>query len=135
PYPIIPTVPSRSASLDTTISELSRNVTLLTGLVESTLDPDTIAALKESVGNLQRVSHTLADNNEKFGQMLSNAERASGRLQPLLQSSQDTVRMLQNQLMPEAYRTLARLDDVSRSLNDLTRRIQRNPAVLVRGAS
>jgi phospholipid/cholesterol/gamma-HCH transport system substrate-binding protein len=44
------------------------------------------------------------------------------------------VRALQMQLLPEAQRTLARMEHLSTTLDDTATRIQRNPSVLWRGA-
>jgi phospholipid/cholesterol/gamma-HCH transport system substrate-binding protein len=64
---------------------------------------------------------------------LRNAADASTRLPPLLQSGNDAVRSLQTQILPEAQRTLVRLDHLSTSLDETGDRIRRNPSVLLRG--
>jgi phospholipid/cholesterol/gamma-HCH transport system substrate-binding protein len=113
PFPLIPTAPSRSVNLDTTINQLSQNVQLMTDLLQSVLDQKTIASLKQSVDSLQRVTQTLAANNEKLSSIILHAERASTQFEPLLQSSNDTVRALQTQILPEAHRTLTKLDNLA----------------------
>lgn len=163
PFPLIPTAPSRSVNLDTAISRLNENVQTMTDLLQTVLDQKTVASLKESVDSLQRLAQTLAANNARLNAILANGEQASTRLVPLLQasdaalkeaqrtlaglddlasnhlpplvqSSNDAVRAIQTQLLPEAYRTLATLDQLSASLADVTARIKRDPSVLVRGA-
>ncbi|WP_237056161.1 MlaD family protein [Microbulbifer sediminum] len=94
-YPQIPTAPSRVVSLDTAISQVNQNVQQLTDLLHTLLDEKTIASLRATVQDLQRVSHTLAENQEKLGSLIANTERASRRLEPLLDSSTDTVQALQ----------------------------------------
>jgi phospholipid/cholesterol/gamma-HCH transport system substrate-binding protein len=133
PYPVIPTAPSRSVSLDTAIAQVNQNVQFLTDLLHSVLDQNTVASLKESVDSLQRIAQTLDANNEKLGTIIVNAERASTQLGPLLQSSGDALRALQNQVLPEAYRTLANLDSLSSSLSEVTESIKRDPSVVIRG--
>jgi phospholipid/cholesterol/gamma-HCH transport system substrate-binding protein len=164
PFPLIATAPSRSVNLDTAISRLNENVQTMTDLLQAVLDQKTVASLKESVDSLQRLAQTLAANSERLNAMLSNGERASTRLVPLLQasdaalreahralagfddlaskrfpplvqSSNDAVRAIQTQLLPEAYRTLATLDQLSASLADVTAQIKRDPSVLIRGTA
>lgn len=113
PFPVIPTAPSRSVNLDTTIDQLSQNVQLMTDLLQSVLDQETIASLKQSVDSLQRVTQTLAANNEELGSIIQHAERASAQFEPLLQSTNSAVRTLQGQILPEARRTLTRLDTLA----------------------
>src|SRR5262249_25068600 len=108
-YASLPTAPSRSVSLDTAISQLDKNVQSMTDLVQSVLDPTTVASLKQSVDSLHHVAQTLAANNEKLASTISNAERASAQLQPLLQSTNNTIRSLQTEVLPEAQRTFANL--------------------------
>jgi ABC-type transporter Mla subunit MlaD len=188
PHPVIASAPSQTASLDTSMTELNTSVQRATALLESTLDRGTVASMKESLAHLEQVTRTLAANNQRIETFLANAERASVRMQPLLQSSDDvlqslrtrilpeaqqtlvrldelststrqrmgvildnterastrlepllqsgndTVRSLQLQLLPEAQRTLARMEHLSTTLDETAGRIQRNPSVLWRGA-
>jgi phospholipid/cholesterol/gamma-HCH transport system substrate-binding protein len=134
-FPVIPTAPSRSVNLDTAISQVNQNVQFMTELLQSVLDQNTIASLKQSVDSLRRIARTLAANNEKLGVIIVNTERASSQFEPLLQSSNEAVKALQNQVLPEAYRTLANLDNLSTSLSDVTAKIKRDPSVIIRGSS
>ena len=45
------------------------------------------------------------------------------------------MRALQNQILPQAQRTLVRLDQLTTSLDDTAAQIKRNPSVLVRGGA
>jgi phospholipid/cholesterol/gamma-HCH transport system substrate-binding protein len=135
PYPQLRSAPSRSVNLDTTISQVNANVQAMAALLQTVLDEKTIASLKQSVDNLQQVTQTLAANNRRLATILVNTEQASQRFRPLLNSSSDTVRALQTQVMPEAYHTLANLNRLSTSMNGAAAKINRDPSVLVRGAA
>jgi ABC-type transporter Mla subunit MlaD len=174
PYPRIATGPARSVNLDTSINQLNESMQAVTALLQSVLDQQTVGSLKHSLANLEQVTATLAANNARLDAVLANAERASGRLPPLLQSGQaavdalqalststrdslgtilartesasthfvpllesgsEAVRSLQTQVLPQAQRTLVRLDHVSSELDDTAARIRRNPAILLRGSS
>ena len=181
-HAMLTTAPSRIVSLDTTMGELSQSVQAVNTLLQSTLDQQTVATLKQSLASLEKVTHTLADNNARMERILANAERASQQLQagvlpqaqgtlarmdrltakvdglattmdaqvktilrnteqasarfePLLQAGTDTFVTLQTQVLPEAQRTLVRMDQLTTALGDTAGRIQRNPSLLVRGSS
>ncbi|EHP44110.1 ABC transporter substrate-binding protein [Cupriavidus basilensis OR16] len=133
PYPIIPTAPSNLITLDTTLNQVKENFQIITDLLVTILDTKTVASLKQSAESLQLATNVLAKNTEKLNSIVANTERASQRLEPLLQSSHDTVRALQTQILPEAYKALANIDNLSTSLTDLTTKINRDPSSLIRG--
>jgi phospholipid/cholesterol/gamma-HCH transport system substrate-binding protein len=108
--------PSKSINLDTAISQVNDNVQAMTRLLQTSLDEKTVASLKQSLDSMQKVARTLADNSERMNAIIANAERASGRLEPLLASGSETARVLQSQLLPEARQAVANLDRLSSSL-------------------
>jgi phospholipid/cholesterol/gamma-HCH transport system substrate-binding protein len=156
-YPVIPTAPSRIVTLDTTIAQVNENFQSVTELLKSLLDTKTVASLKQSVDSLQQVSTALAENTGKLDAIVTNTERASRRFGPLLQSgndtvkvlqtqtlpeahallesSDDTVRALQTQILPEAHKALFSLDTLSGSFSDLASKTNRDPSIVIRGAA
>jgi phospholipid/cholesterol/gamma-HCH transport system substrate-binding protein len=116
PYPIIPTAPSKVVTLDTTISQVNDNFQVITGLLKSLLDTKTIASLKQSADNLQQVTKALAENTNKLNSIVANTERASRRFEPLLQSSDNAVRTLETQILPQAHTLLKSSDDTLSTL-------------------
>ena len=112
-YALLTNGPARIVSLDTTVSDLSRNVQQVTSTLEAALDPRTIVTFKQSLADLERVTHTLAANNERMERILANAESASTRMQPLLTNSERAVGTLQAQVLPQAQASLVRLDQLS----------------------
>ena len=125
-YPQIATAPAQLANLDTSFSELNRNVQAVSALLQSALDPQTLGAMKQSLAGLEQVSRTLAANNDRLGQILANAERASGQMQPLLQSSSEAVQSLRTQVLPQARDTLRELDGLSAAMNQRMNTILQN---------
>lgn len=134
-YPVIPATSSKSVNLDTAVSQVNDNVQYMTRLLQSVLDEKTVVSLKQSLDSLQRITEALADNTEKLNSLVANAERASHQLKPLVESSSDTVRALQTQILPEAHRALSNLDNLSSTLSAVAARVNRDPSVLVRGAA
>ncbi len=132
-YPQLRTAPSRSVNLDTAIAQVNENVQSMTKLLQTSLDAKTLASLKESVAGMQQVTRTLAGNSEKMNAIILNAERASSRLEPLLESGRETTAAMQTQLLPQAYEALEKLDRLSTTLNSAATRIERDPSVVVRG--
>ena len=112
-YARIPTAPLQSVSLDTSIHELNESVRSVIALLQDTLDPGTVRALKGSVANLEQVSGVLASDQAKLKATLANMERASARMLPLLQSGGEATRELREDVLPQARETLARIDSVA----------------------
>lgn len=164
PYPIIATAPSRVITLDTTINQVNGNVQVVTDLLQSILDKKTIGALKQSADSLQQVTRVLAENTTKLNSIVANTERASHRLEPLLESSHeavralqtqilpevgnalttfepllesshDTLKALQTQILPEAQKALSNLDDLSTTFTGVATKINRDPSILIRGST
>ena len=91
--------------------------------------------LPQAQGTLRELDALTSSMGTRLDTILHDTEQASTHLAPLLQSSNDAARALQNQVLPQAERTLVRLDHLSTSLDDATARIRRNPSLLLRGAS
>src|SRR5881409_4028875 len=123
PYPVVRSAPSRSVNLDTAISQVNENVQVMTDLLQTLLDENTIASLKQSADSLQQVTRTLAESNQRLARIVANTEQASQQFKPLLRSSNDTVRALQTQVLPETYKSLANLNRLSGSLNGAAAKI------------
>jgi len=124
-------LPSSVCYLDLAISEVNERVRVVADLLQSVPDQKTIASLKESVDNLQQVTRTLASNNEKLRSIIVDTARASNELMPLLKSSDEAVKTLQMQTLPQTHQTLSDLDHLSDSLrgvaaisNDTIRALQ-----------
>ena len=101
--------------------------------VERTLDAKTVASLKESLENLRVVTKTLADNNERMERLIKSGDEVSTKLGPLLDSSQQTVKALQTQVLPQAQRTLESVESLTNSLSGFATKVERNPSVILRG--
>jgi phospholipid/cholesterol/gamma-HCH transport system substrate-binding protein len=76
----------------------------------------------------------LAANNAKLDTLIGRGEEATRDLAPLVQTTHETLLLLQGQVLPEAHRTLTHLDDLSSSLTGVARKVNRDPSVLIRGA-
>jgi phospholipid/cholesterol/gamma-HCH transport system substrate-binding protein len=134
-YPTIPTAPSKVVSLDLAISQVNENVQFMTELLQNVLDKKTVASLKESVDSLHQVTKTLADNNARLSSLIINGERASHQLQPLLESSKDTVNALQTQILPQAHKAVTSLENLSTSLSGFATKVDKDPSVILRGVA
>lgn len=104
------------------------------GRVDTLLDPRTVTSLRSLAGSLDRVSGMLAANNAKLDALIGRGEEATRDLAPLVQTTHETLLLLQGQVLPEAHRTLTHLDDLSTSLTGVARKANRDPSVLIRGA-
>jgi phospholipid/cholesterol/gamma-HCH transport system substrate-binding protein len=101
PYALIALAPSQMVSIDTAVHQMNQNVQAVSTLLQSTFDPRTVTAMKDSLAGLEKVTRTLAANSARMETILANAERASVQVQPLLQASNASVRTMQTQLLPQ----------------------------------
>ena len=139
-FPMIPAARSQSLTMDAAVDVATRDVQQLTDLIRSVLDRQTVASLKQSLDDLQTITQALTEHSKELDAIIqhaqaatTNAEAASRRIRPLLDSSQQAVEAMQTEVLPEADQTLAKLHELSNSLEEITAEIQRDPAVLVRG--
>lgn len=135
PYPTIAAAPSKSMTLDTVMSQTADNLQTVTTLLASLLDKGTISSLTQSAENLQKITQAMAENTKKMDDIVANTERASRQFEPLMKSTRDTVNAFQAQILPESYRVLANLDNLSTTLTAVTNRINRDPSILLRGTA
>ncbi|WP_078085608.1 MlaD family protein [Microbulbifer mangrovi] len=89
----------------------------------------------DTVHALQQVSEMLAANEQRLNGIITNTQQASVQLGPLLDASSDSVNALQLQVLPEAYRSMATLNQLTNSMTRLTDKINRDPSILLRGST
>jgi phospholipid/cholesterol/gamma-HCH transport system substrate-binding protein len=90
--------------------------------------------LPQAHATLRRLDALSVEMDAHVGTILRNTEQASTRIEPLLESGNEAVRSLQTQILPQAQRTLARLDHLSTSMDEAATRVRRNPALVLRGS-
>lgn len=134
-YPVIPTAPSIFMRLDTALTKLTKNFETIAESIHKLLDKDNLQSIKDTLAQLDRVTGNLANNSEKINLILMNTTRATEQLTPLLQYSISSMKALSNQTLPVTYRLLNNLNDVTRTLNDVTNQLKQNPSMLIRGAA
>ena len=72
-------------------------------------------------------------NNQKLSSILTNTERASRQLPYFVEASTSTMQILQAQTLPETNRIMVNLGVITENLAELSRELQQNPAILIRG--
>lgn len=133
-YPIIPTAPSLFLRLDTALRQLSNNLRKVTESIQSVLDPENQKSIKETLHNVQEITSALAASSQRMGVILDNTARASAQFGPLLKSSTTTMKALEMQTLPMMYRLLSNLDEVTRTLSQVSGDLKQNPSIIIRGA-
>jgi phospholipid/cholesterol/gamma-HCH transport system substrate-binding protein len=105
----------------------------ITRLLLSVLDPKTVASLRRSADGLSQIMTTLAANDKRIESLILNAERDSRDLRPLVETSNATVRELNTRVLPQFYRTVGDLQDLTRTMNEMANRLARDPSAMLRG--
>lgn len=135
PYPVIPTSPSIFMRLDFALTKLSKNLQSVADSMSALLDKENLKSFKDILANLDHLTSTLSDNSEKLNTLIMNTARASQQLTPLLQSGTTTMKTLELQTLPTTYRLLSNLNDVVRTLNEVSTQLKQNPSMLLRGTA
>jgi phospholipid/cholesterol/gamma-HCH transport system substrate-binding protein len=133
PYPVIKTAPSFFLRLDTALSKLSYNLEKVSDSIQGLLDKDNQQSIKDILTNMSQVTGTLAANSQKLNTILENTAKASAQFGPLVQSSAGSMRILETQTLPATYKMISNLNEMTRSMAEISQQIKQNPAVLVRG--
>lgn len=126
-YPVIAAAPARVDAMDVRVAEATDKVQELTRLLQSVLDEPTVAALKGTLDGLQRITTTMAANNERLASLMVYAERDSRDLQPVIQELRT--------MLPQLARATGDLETLSRALTGLANRVSRDPSVLLHGTT
>jgi len=134
-YPIIQTGPSIFLRLDHALRKLSKNFETIADSIHSLLDKDNLASIKQTLKSLDKVTLNLANNSKRIDLILANTSRVTEQLTPLVQYSSSSMKTFNTQTLPITYRLLNNLNDVTRTLNDVTLQLKQNPSVLIRGAA
>lgn len=133
PYPIIETAPSFFWRLDTGMHKLSENFDKITHSIEKLLDDENLRSLKEILLDVKHVTRTLAMNTEQMQAILRNTAKASEQFVPLIQSSENTIKLLNSQILPAASQAMTSLDAITANLSELSIELKQNPAIIIRG--
>ncbi|EKD54845.1 MAG: ABC transport system periplasmic substrate binding protein [uncultured bacterium] len=133
PYPVIKTAPSFFLQLDTALSRLNDSVQKVSESLQALLDKDNLHSIKEILANLDKVTENIVRNNQKLSSILTNTERASRQLPYFVEASTSTMQILQAQTLPETNRIMVNLGVITENLAELSRELQQNPAILIRG--
>lgn len=134
PYPVIKTAPSIFLRLDTALSEVSANLRQVADSIKSVLDKQNQRSIRDILSNITRVTNALAENSEKMDLILKNTADASKQFQPLLQSTTDSLHALQKEALPATYQLINNLNDMTKSMSQVTNQIKQNPSILIRGS-
>ena len=133
PYPIIPSAPSLFTRLDTALQQVSENLQKVTASIGGVFDKGNQQSIKATLIHLEKITHSLVNNNQHMINILRNSEKASAQISPLLQSSTQAAKTLELQTLPAAYRLINQLNDTAHSLSQVTHDIKQNPSILIRG--
>ena len=135
PYPVIKTAPSLFMRLDTALGQLSKNFQQISQSVQSLLNAQNQRSIRDTLLNLKQITGTLAANSKKLDSILTNTSKASESFGPLIQSSTLAMKMLETQTLPAAYHLISNLQDVTRTLSEVSVELKDNPSVLIRGVN
>ncbi len=159
-YPIIRSAPSLMVRIDTTIRELSHNLSYLSTSLEHLLDSENRHYIDQTIKNMATVTRTLAKDSgnmheilDKTNALLTQWAQISMKVPETLHATTQSLRDLSlgakqfsstsyqiQTLIPPARQTLWMLNDSSEDLGQLIQSLQRlitslnaQPSQLIRG--
>lgn len=135
PYPIIPTSPSFFVRLDTALTQLNASFRQISESFKELFDKENLKAIKDTLASLKHVTSNLADNTDKLNSIIVNTKSVTQELTPLIKSSSFTVKAIEMQTIPSINQLLLNLNDLTRTLSDVSTQIKQNPSILIRGAA
>jgi ABC-type transporter Mla subunit MlaD len=95
------------------MNQVNVNVQAMTRLLQATLDEHSVAAAKQTLDNLGKVTRVLADNSSRMKSIADNFERASSRIDALLRSGTETAETVRTRLVPQANEAFLAVDGAS----------------------
>ncbi|OGT36495.1 MAG: hypothetical protein A3F11_11960 [Gammaproteobacteria bacterium RIFCSPHIGHO2_12_FULL_37_14] len=131
-FPIIKSGPSLFTRLDIALGRLAANFRRVNASLQSLLDEQNLQAVKKTLANLDQITLVLKENDKRLNLLLENTSKASQQLMPFMQSSLNTVQLLQIQTLPMAYRVVSNLNTMSRAIAELAVELRQNPSLLIR---
>lgn len=133
PYPVITAAPSLFSRLDTGLERINTSLYKISSAIETILDPQTQAAIKNTIMNIDHFSAMLATESNQFSQIINNTARASQNFPSMVKTSQGAIQSLSSQTLPAADRAMRNLDSASQNLLQISKELQQNPAIIIRG--
>lgn len=132
-YRIIQTKPSLLGGLDVMLPKILENIDTVSKSIQSLLSEKNVRSLTEILIDLRHVSRTLAMNTAQMNTILHNTAEASMQFTPLLLSGIDSMRTFNQQILPATNQLMMNLDFITRNLDEVSREMEENPAVIIRG--
>ncbi len=126
PYPVIATAPSIFVRLDTVLTQFSTNFRQITASLQSLLDKENLASIKQTLHSLQVITNAVAMNDKKIQAILRNTATASDSFSPFMKN-------LEVDTLPSASRMFTNFDETANSFSELSSEIKQNPSILIRG--
>jgi phospholipid/cholesterol/gamma-HCH transport system substrate-binding protein len=146
PYPVIPAEPSLLLQLSSLVKDASAQFQGVSTSVQSVLDAENQANIRQILINLNAITQSLAANQVQFNnivqsthQLLSNTAVASQQFPELIQNLNKSAISLNQAAgmaragMVPALSLLNHLDTISGNVEVFSEELKDNPAILVRG--
>lgn len=132
-YPNIPTQPSIFVRLDKALTDISNSFSRLSDTFKQLFNKENIENFKETLASLRQVTQTLSANSKNIENIVRNTEQASKGFAPMLNSGRSAFRSLEMQTLPAANDALINMDEVAKTLGEVSRELKENPSMLIRG--
>jgi phospholipid/cholesterol/gamma-HCH transport system substrate-binding protein len=163
PYPIIPNKPSLFNQLDTVLKTITDDVSSVSKRINAVLDEENAQNWKKTLGNFQKFSSTIANNNENLDKIIKSTEvlthnlsksskeipklinkletmatsvsEAGTKVGDTMDSAKAVTQKLSQQTLPPLVSLIHKLDNISANLQHVSEQMRQNPSVVIRGTT
>ena len=122
-YPVIKNSPSLLLRLDIALSDLTSRLINVSAGLNKLLNPENQKAFKESLANIAKLTNS-------FNTQLPTTVKSFNKF---TDEAASTFKTLSEDSLPETTETIAKLRSVSNELLNLSRDLEQNPSMLIRG--
>lgn len=134
-YPVIPYQVSFFRRLEVNLTDVSEGI-------KRVFDKENAQRIKETIANLEKISATIAKNNQNINQSLHDlpmvihdVSTAASYTSGAMKAGQSGIDQFSRQAIGPTAVLLKRLDLIAANLEQVSTLIRQNPAVIIRGTS
>jgi phospholipid/cholesterol/gamma-HCH transport system substrate-binding protein len=132
-YPVIPSRPSTTARLDTTMTQLKNNFSSIVSVARTSFNSQDLLLIKHTGYNLDVFMKIVKANSQNVSLTYDNIIIAKNNFAPILIYKKRIMDLLEIQLLPTMYELVANTEKTYDTLNEVRKIIKDHPSVLVRG--
>lgn len=143
-YPVIPVEKSLISKLTNMVPNVTENITKSMQGIQRVLDKENTDNVSSILNNVKKTTDNLSDEQKKITQQLTvtlkkidqaseSIQQAASNLNKAAASGTVVLDGVSQQTLPQVSNLVQQVTDASRTIRELSKQINHDPSVLVRG--